>query len=64
MVGGTAADSLDADDALNFPQVMRNFALYNGLVALDQDAKAISLDLAEEITPSDDAMSWTIRVPT
>jgi peptide/nickel transport system substrate-binding protein len=62
MVGGTAADSLDADDALNFPQVMRNFALYNGLVALDQDAKGISLDLAEEMTPSDDAMSWTIRL--
>lgn len=62
MVGGTAADSLDANDAINFPQVMRNFALYNGLVALDADGKGISLDLAEEMTPSTDAMKWTIRL--
>src|SRR4051794_5316760 len=52
MVGGTPADSLDADDEINFPQVMRNFALYNGLVALDKTGKNISLDLAEEITLS------------
>jgi peptide/nickel transport system substrate-binding protein len=62
MVGGTAADSLDGDDEINFPQVMRNFALYNGLVALDKSGKKISLDLAEEMTPSKDAMSWTIRL--
>jgi peptide/nickel transport system substrate-binding protein len=62
MVGGTAADSLDADDEINFPQVMRNFALYNGLVALDKSGKTISFDLAEELTPSKDAMSWTIRL--
>ena len=35
MVGGTPADTLDADDEINFPEVMRNFALYNGLVSLD-----------------------------
>jgi peptide/nickel transport system substrate-binding protein len=62
MVGGTPADSLDADDEINFPQVMRNFALYNGLVALDKSGKSISLDLAEEITPSKDALTWTIRL--
>lgn len=62
MVGGTAADSLDGQDAINFPQVMRNYALYNGLVALDPGGKHISLDLAEEMTSSKDAMSWTIRL--
>ena len=62
MVGGTPADSLDGQDEINFPQVMRNFALYNGLVALDRSGKTISFDLAEEITPSKDARSWTIRL--
>jgi len=62
MVGGTAADSLDGQDALNFPQVMRNYALYNGLVALSRSGKRIPLDLAEEITPTRDALSWTIRL--
>ena len=37
MVGGTPADTLDADDEINFPEVMRNFALYNGLVSLDSE---------------------------
>ena len=62
MVGGTAADSLDGQDAINFPQVMRNYALYNGLVALHRTGKGISLDLAQEITPSRDALTWTIRL--
>lgn len=62
MVGGTSADSLDGDDEINFPQVMRNFALYNGLVALDQSGKHISLDLAEEITPNKNATEWTIKL--
>jgi peptide/nickel transport system substrate-binding protein len=62
MAGGTAADSLDGDDEINFPQVMRNFALYNGLVALDKSGKTISLDLAEEMTPNKNATEWTIRL--
>ena len=62
MLGGTPADSLDADSEINFPEVMRNFALYNGLVALDASGKSIPMDLAEEIEPSTDARTWTIRV--
>ena len=62
MVGGTPDDTLEADAAYNFPQVMRNFALYNGLVALDASGEGISNVLAEEITSNDDATSWTIRL--
>ncbi|MFN8217806.1 MAG: ABC transporter substrate-binding protein [Solirubrobacterales bacterium] len=62
MVGGTPDDTLEADAAYNFPQVMRNFALYNGLVALDADGKAVSNVLAEEISGSKDAKTWTIRL--
>jgi peptide/nickel transport system substrate-binding protein len=62
MVGGTPDDTLEADAAYNFPEVMRNFALYNGLVALDADGKAISNVLAEEVSSSKDAMTWTIRL--
>ena len=62
MVGGTPADTLDADDEINFPEVMRNFALYNGLVSLDANCKTISMDLAEEMIPSPDARTWTIRL--
>lgn len=62
MVGGTPDDVLEADAAYNFPQVMRNFALYNGLVALDADGKAVSNVLAEEISSSKDAKTWTIRL--
>jgi peptide/nickel transport system substrate-binding protein len=62
MVGGTPDDTLEADAAYNFPQVMRNFALYNGLVALDPTGKSISMELADEISSSPDAMTWTIRL--
>jgi peptide/nickel transport system substrate-binding protein len=62
MVGGTPDDTLEADAAYNFPEVMRNFALYNGLVALDASGKKISMDLAEEVSSSSDAMTWTIRL--
>jgi peptide/nickel transport system substrate-binding protein len=62
MVGGTPDDSLEADAAYNFPQVMRNFALYNGLVALDADGGSISNVLAEESSSNDDATTWTIRL--
>ena len=43
-------------------EVMRNFALYNGLVSLDANCKTISMDLAEEMIPSPDARTWTIRL--
>jgi peptide/nickel transport system substrate-binding protein len=62
MIGGTPDDTLEADAAYNFPEVMRNFALYNGLVALDASGHTVSNDLAEEITPSKDALTWTIRL--
>jgi peptide/nickel transport system substrate-binding protein len=62
ITGGTPADSLDGDQELNQPECIRNTALYNGLVALDTSAKQVVLDLAEELTPSADAMSWTIRL--
>jgi peptide/nickel transport system substrate-binding protein len=62
MVGGTPDDTLEAGAAYNFPEVMRNFALYNGLVALDSSGKSISMELAEEISSSPDAMTWTIRL--
>jgi peptide/nickel transport system substrate-binding protein len=62
MLGGTPDDSLDADAAYNFPQVMRNFALYNGLTALDASGETVNMDLAEEITSSADALEWTIRL--
>jgi peptide/nickel transport system substrate-binding protein len=62
MVGGTPDDTLEADAAYNFPQVMRNFALYNGLVALDASGEGISNVLAEEIGSNSDATTWTIRL--
>jgi peptide/nickel transport system substrate-binding protein len=62
MVGGTPDDTLEADAAYNFPQVMRNFALYNGLVALDASGEGVSNVLAEDISSNDDATTWTIRL--
>ena len=60
-VGGSSSDSLDADNAITFPDWARNYQLYEGLNQIDASGKVV-LQLAEEITPSADRLTWTIRV--
>jgi peptide/nickel transport system substrate-binding protein len=59
--GGSASDSLDALNPDNNIDDARVFALFDPLVALDDNAVP-QLFLAEEITPNANATVWTIRV--
>jgi peptide/nickel transport system substrate-binding protein len=60
-IGGSSSDTLDADNAITFPDWVRNYQLYEGLNQIDADGNTV-LQLAEEITPSSDHLTWTIRV--
>jgi peptide/nickel transport system substrate-binding protein len=62
MTGGTSADTLDADAPVTNMDTIRCIALYNGLVKLDVSGRNVVYDLAEEMTPSKDAKTWTVRL--
>jgi len=63
LTGGSAADTLDAGlPTANYPDTLRVMALYNGLVRLSVDAREVVYDLAEEISSSKDAKTWTVRL--
>jgi peptide/nickel transport system substrate-binding protein len=62
MTGGTSADTLDADAPVTNMDTIRCIALYNGLVKLDLSGRNVVYDLAEEMTPSKDAKTWTVRL--
>jgi peptide/nickel transport system substrate-binding protein len=61
LTGGSAKDTLDGDDELQNIDAARAFQLYDGLATHNHDFTT-SLALAEEITPSANATSYTIRV--
>jgi peptide/nickel transport system substrate-binding protein len=62
VLGGSSSDTLDADAEVSTPDLIRVTALYNGLVTYNHGGTDVVYDLAEEMTPSADASSWTIRV--
>jgi peptide/nickel transport system substrate-binding protein len=59
--GGASSDTLDPHNWVNLVDGSRVYQLFNSLVEFDANALP-KLSLAEELTPSPDAMSWTIRV--
>jgi peptide/nickel transport system substrate-binding protein len=61
IVGGSAKDSLDAHNPVTHPDEARVIQLYDTLATYDNNFQ-VQLALAEEISPSADARTWTIRL--
>ncbi len=61
IVGGSAKDSLNAHNPVTHPDECRAIQLYDTLATYNSDFR-VELALAEEITPSPDARTWTIRL--
>ncbi len=61
IVGGSAKDTLDAHAPVTHPDEARAIQLYETLASYDNDHK-IQMALAEKITPSADAKTWTVRL--
>ncbi|MGH3098300.1 MAG: ABC transporter substrate-binding protein [Streptosporangiales bacterium] len=61
IVGGSAKDTVDAHRTKTHPDEARAINLYDCLVTYDPDYKH-EYALAEEIEPSKDAATWTIRL--
>jgi len=61
IVGGSTSDTLDAHKEVTQPDAIRIMALYNPLVRLNTKAQVIN-DLAEEMTPNQDATVWTVKL--
>ena len=59
--GGSSSDTLDPHNWVNLVDGARVYSLFNPLVDFDLEAHPV-LSLADEMTPSSDAMRWTIRV--
>jgi peptide/nickel transport system substrate-binding protein len=59
--GGSANDTLEAQNLLTNCDYARGYALYEGLTAIDYDGKVVNV-LAESMEPSKDAKTWTIRL--
>ena len=59
---GSSADTLDAGKEVTNADALRVMALYNGLVRLDPSGSHVVNDLAEELTPSANARTWTVRL--
>ena len=59
--GGTSSDTLDAHGGVNTLDFGRLNQLYNCLVEYKADG-LLRLALAEEVTPSSKATTWTIRL--
>lgn len=61
IVGGSTKDSLDPHSPVTHPDEARAIQLYATLATYDSDHK-IQMDLADSITSSPDAKSWTVRL--
>lgn len=61
MGGGSSKDNLSAIAAFTEADVARAGQLYDTLMFFDEDFK-LQMALAEEVTPSKDARTWTIRI--
>lgn len=61
IVGGSAKDSLDAHGPITHPDEARAIQLYDTLATYDTTNKLV-MDLADTMTPSADAKTWTIHL--
>lgn len=61
IVGGSAKDTLDAHAPITHPDEARTIALFDTLATYDTDHK-LEMSLADKITPSKDAKSWTVHL--
>lgn len=61
IVGGSAKDSLDANAPVTHPDEARVINLYDTLATYDTN-HVIVMDLADKITPSADAKTWTVHL--
>lgn len=61
IVGGSAKDNLDAHAPVTHPDEARVIQLYDTLANYDNDHK-IQMDLADKITSSSDAKTWTVHL--
>ena len=61
IVGGGAKDTLDAHVPVSHPDEARVFALYDSLLVRDPGYR-IRPALAESLTPSADARTWTLKL--
>ncbi len=59
--GGSSKDTLDAHSPVTNPDIARTMNLYEPLLIWDNQYK-IAPALAESVTPSDDAMTWTVKL--
>ena len=59
--GGSSADTLDAQAAITTIDFARIFQLNEPLIGFGADAHLVPI-LAEELTPSSDAKTWTLRL--
>jgi len=59
--GGTSADTMDPLNAENNVENAYSACMFDSLIALDRNAVP-RLQLAEELTPSRDGRTWTIRL--
>jgi peptide/nickel transport system substrate-binding protein len=60
-IGGGAGDTLDPHVVISALDVIRTLVFHESLAEYTPE-RTIELTLAESITPSDDGMSWTIRL--
>jgi peptide/nickel transport system substrate-binding protein len=59
--GGGAKDTLDAHQAVTYPDIARNFAVYETLATIAPDY-SFQMLLATEITPNKTADLWTVKL--
>jgi peptide/nickel transport system substrate-binding protein len=62
MLGGSSSDTLDAGRIVTEPDTIRAMALYSGLVRLSNSGRDVEMDLAEEVSSTPDAKTWTVRL--
>ena len=61
IVGGGSVDTLDAHLPVSHPDEARAISLYDALTTFDVDHN-VEMALAQEITPSEDAKTWTVEL--
>ncbi|MGY4541409.1 peptide/nickel transport system substrate-binding protein [Arthrobacter sp. UYNi723] len=61
IVGGSAKDTLDAHAPVTHPDQARAIQLYDTLASYDNERK-IQMTLADSVTPSADARTWTVHL--
>lgn len=61
IVGGSTKDTLDAHSPVTHPDEARVIQLYDTLATYDTDHQ-VEMGLADEITPSADATTWTVHL--